>query len=172
MVKLFIPKSHPDEKFSRLVSEEQKRSGRSMPVDSLLVLNELKDNPSATLRELSEKLHLNEAKTKITLEKLTDSGLVAVSGSERSRRYSLKLQAKANNGSKKKNTIRKITDKSKYPEMIIDYAKKNNNRITRRESVALLEISEDQAYRLLRKMSVEGILKPMGRGSDSYYELL
>ncbi len=172
MVKLFIPKSLPDERFSRLVSEEQKRSGRTMPVDSLLVLNELKDNQSATLRELSEKLHLNEAKTKITLEKLTDSGLVTVSGSDRSRRYSLKLQDKDNNASKKKNTVRKIDDKSKYPEMIISYAQKNNNRITRRESVALLEVSEDQAYRLLRKMCVEGILKPVGRGSDSYYELL
>ena len=44
MVKLFIPKSLPDRSFTKLISDEQKRTGSALPINSLLVLNELKRN--------------------------------------------------------------------------------------------------------------------------------
>ncbi|MBQ5990463.1 MAG: putative DNA binding domain-containing protein [Oscillospiraceae bacterium] len=172
MVKLFIPKAHPDRSFTLLVSEEQKKSGRPMDIDSLLVLNELKNIRSSTVKKLSEKFHINRTKTKMVLEKLTSSGLVEMSGTKVSSRYSLRISDNVRSKVIRNNTVIKIADNIKCYEIVIKYARKNNGCITRRETSSLLGISEDQAYRLLRKMSSEGKLEPAGKGSNSYYRLL
>ena len=108
----------------------------------------------------------------MVLEKLASSGLVETSGAKVNIRYSLRISDTVQTKVIRNNTVIKITDNLKYTEIVIKYAKKNNGRITRRETSSLLGISEDQAYRLLKKMSSEGRLMPAGKGANSYYEVL
>ena len=59
----------------------------------------------------------------------------------------------------------------RYPEMIIQYARNNSGCITRGEAASLLLIGEDQAYRVLKRMTAENKLKAVGKGKGAHYEL-
>lgn len=172
MVKLFIPKCLPDKSFTKLISDEQNKIGRALPINSLLVLNELKRNRRASLEELSDVTHINNSKIKITVEKLVESGLIEAMGNGRSRTYTLsaKIYKQSDNitGYVRQTGI----DKIRYPEMIIKFAQSNNGKIARKEAADLLQISEPQAYRTLRKMSEEGTLELVGKGKYAYYKLV
>lgn len=172
MVKLFIPKCLPDKSFTKLISDEQNKIGRALPINSLLVLNELKRNRRASLEELSDVTHINNSKIKITVEKLVESGLIEAMGNGRSRTYTLsaKIYKQSDNitGYVRQTGI----DKIRYPEMIIKFAQSNNGKIARKEAADLLQISEPQAYRTLKKMSEEGTLELVGKGKYAYYKLV
>ncbi|MGN0473760.1 MAG: RNA-binding domain-containing protein [Acutalibacteraceae bacterium] len=172
MVKLFIPKSLPDKSFIKMIADEQNRTGSILPINSLLVLNELKRNRRTTIKELKENIHVTDTKLKITIEKLVESGMVEACGTGRSRYYTLsaKVYREADNtaGYVRQTDI----DKIRHPEMVLKYAASNNGKITRGEAMELLHINEAQAYRLLKKMVVENKLCLIGKGKYSYYEIV
>lgn len=172
MVKLFIPKGLPDKSFTRLISEEQSKTGQALPINTLLVLNELNRNRRASLSELSKSTHINDSKIKITVEKLVESGLIEAVGNGRSRYYTLsaKIYKRSDNitGYVRQTGI----DKIRYPEMIIKFAESNNGKIARKDAVKLLQINEAQAYRLLKRMADEGRLKLVGAGKYAYYMIM
>jgi len=168
-VKLFIPKGLPDKTFTKLISDEQKKTGQALPINTLLVLNELKRNRRASLAELSETTHINDAKIKITVEKLVESGLIEAIGNGRSRYYTLSAKIYKQSDNIKGYVRQTGIDKIRYPEMIIKFVKSNNGRIARKEAAELLKINEAQAYRLLKKMADEGRLSLVGKGKFAYY---
>ena len=172
MVKLFIPKSLPDKSFTKLISDEQNRTGSFLPINSLLVLNELKRNRRSTINELSENIHISEAKVRITVEKLVESGMVEGAGTGRGRHYTLSAKLYKYSDNISGYVRQKGIDKVRYPEMIIQYARNNNGCITRGEAASLLLISEDQAYRVLKGMTAENKLKAVGKGKGAHYELV
>jgi ATP-dependent DNA helicase RecG len=53
-------------------------------------------------------------------------------------------------------------------QMVLQYVR-THGRITRKEAVELCRISEDQASRLLRKLTDANQLKLEGQGRASYY---
>ena len=172
MVKLFIPKGLPDKSFTRLISEEQSKLGQVLPINTLLVLNELNRNRRISLTELSKATHINDAKIKITVEKLVESGLVEAVGNGRSRYYTLsaKIYKQSDNIS---GYVRQTgIDRIRYPEMVIKFAESNNGKISRKEAAELLQINDAQSYRLLRKMADEGRLNLVGKGKYAYYEVI
>ena len=170
-VKLFIPKGLPDKTFTKLISDEQNKTGQALPINTLLVLNELKRNRRASLSELSETTHINDAKIKITVEKLVESGLIEAIGNGRSRYYTLSAKIYKQSDDIKGYVRQTGIDKIRYPEMIIKFAKSNNGKIARKEAADLLNINEAQAYRLLKKMANEGRLSLVGKGKFAYYTI-
>ena len=172
MVKLFIPKSLPDRSFTKLISDEQKRTGSALPINSLLVLNELKRNRRSSVNDIAQNIHVSEAKVRITVEKLVESGIIEGAGQGRGRHYTLSAKLYQSSDNISGYIRQKGIDKVRYPEMIIQYAKNNNGCITRREAASLLLISEDQAYRLLKGMASEHKLTPVGKGKAAHYELV
>ena len=172
MVKLFIPKSLPDRSFTKLISDEQKRTGSALPINSLLVLNELKRNRRSSVNDIAQNIHVSEAKVRITVEKLVESGIIEGAGQGRGRHYTLSAKLYQSSDNISGYIRQKGIDKVRYPEMIIQYAKNNNGCITRREAASLLLISEDQAYRLLKGMASEHKLTPVGKGKVAHYELV
>ena len=89
MVKLFIPRGVPDKAFVRMISEEQQRQGYALPVNSLLLLNSLRELRKLSLQEIAQQINLPEAKTKSILERLTEAGMVKACGNGRGRQYLL-----------------------------------------------------------------------------------
>ena len=53
-VKLYIPTSLPDESFVRMISEYQKDSGEILPLNSLLILNVLRQGRRMSIHDIAE----------------------------------------------------------------------------------------------------------------------
>ena len=167
-VKLFIPRGAPDKHLVSLITDEQKRIGAPLPLNSLLVLNVLKHNHRMSLLEISEECVVPEAKLKSTLERLTESGLIDAIGSGRGRVYVLSAKAY-------KDPIQHVRqtniDVVRYKELVLTLARRKEF-ITRKDVVELLHISPPQAYRLLKKLSDEGALMLTGTTSAAKYTIV
>ena len=171
IIKLFIPRSLPDITFTKMISEEQSRIGRALPINALLTLNELKRNRRCTITEISSNIHISETKIKTTIEKLIEAGMIEASGNGRGRHYMLSASFYRKADKTAEYVRQKGISDIRFPEMIIKYAENNGGHITRKEAVNLLKVTEPQAYRLLKKMSLSGSLKLVVAGRYSYYTI-
>ena len=167
-VNLFIPKSMPDKAFIKMLSYEQQRIGRSLPIHSLLVLNSLKHLHRGSVKDLIEDIKIEETKVKNIIESLTEAGLVEAMGTGKGRYYILssKVYQSADNTA---GYVRQTgIDKLRYNELVLKYAK-TQGFITRANVAELLHITPSQAYRILRRLADENKLKLEGKGKYAKY---
>jgi len=171
-VSLFIPRSAPDVQIAKLVSEEQNRLGRPLPINTLLILNYLKDAPRSDIHQIAEALNLTETMIKTVLEKSIATGLVEAYGSGRGRSYLLSKHAyKEMNSTGNIGYVRQIDiDETRYLELIKNLAK-NNDFISRADVVQLLHVNENKAYYLLKTLVKDGVLIPINKGRYAKYQL-
>ena len=167
-VKLFIPRAKPDLSFTQMISNEENRTGRKLPIHSLLILSELQTLRRASCTELSEKIHISEARTKANVEKLLEAGLVEASENGKSRAYILraKIYKEQNNaiGYARQTGISRL----RYEELVLELSKQQEY-ITRDNVQQLLNISSSQAYRILKKLADKGKLILVGKGRSAKY---
>ena len=170
-VSLFIPRSAPNIQIAEMVSNEQKRLGRPLPINTLLVLNYLKDAPRSDNHQISQALNLQEAVVKTVLEKAIESGLVEAYGSGRGRNYILSKRVyQEADGNNNIGYVRQMDiDETRYLELIQNLAK-NNEYISRSDVVQLLHNNENKAYSLLKKLVNSGALLPVNKGRYAKYQ--
>lgn len=167
-VSLFIPRSKPDPQIAKLVSSEQNRLGRPLSLNTLLVLNVLKDMPRSNLTDLAEAVNLSEIATKAILDTSIECGIVDIYGSGRNRTYILSPKVYSTK-SKRIGYVRQVDiDETRYPELIINLAK-TNEFISRADVVQLLHVDKDKAYRLLKSLVDQGVLEPINKGRYAKY---
>lgn len=171
MVKLFIPKSLPDPNFTKLISEEHRTTGESLPINSLLVLNALKRSRRATVKELADFAHITVEKARITAERLVESGMLEPSGNGKSRCYTLSAKLYHADNNITGYIRQKGIDNVRYPEMVMQFAKENGGTITRGDVMELLHLTKSQAYNLLKKMVADDKLDSKGTTRNAYYIL-
>ena len=167
-VSLFIPRSKPDPQIAKLVSSEQNRLGRPLSLNTLLVLNALKDMPRSNLTDLAEAVNLSEIATKAILDTSIECGIVDIYGSGRNRTYILSPKVYSTK-SKRIGYVRQVDiDETRYPELIINLAK-TNEFISRADIVQLLHVDNNKAYRLLKSLADQGVLEPINKGRYAKY---
>ncbi len=170
-VKLFIQRAEPDLSFTKMISNEEKRLGRSLPINSLLILSALRSHRRLNIYEISEVIHVGEARVKANIEKLVEAGLVEANGSSKARSYILssKVYKEQNNivGYVRQTGI----DAVKYEAWIMELVNKQNGKVTRDNVVELLNVTSSQAYRLLKKLTEKGQLELVGTGRNAFYQL-
>lgn len=166
-VKLFIPRSMPDEKMIYLITDHQRKTGEPMPINSLLILNVLKQGRRMSLQDIASETNIPEIKARAALERLTEAGLIEAMGNAKSRIYTLGVKLYKNPAEYVRQTD---IDQLRYRELILKLAKKKKT-ITRKDVVELLHINPPQAYRLLKKMVVDGELISEGSTSAAHYKL-
>lgn len=170
-VKLFIQRSEPDLPFTKMISNEENRLGRSLPINSLLILSALQSQRRLSIQEISEYINVAESRTKANVEKLFEAGLVEATGSNKSRVYILssKIYKEQDNvvGYVRQTGI----DAVKYEAWIMELVTKQNGMITRDNVVELLNVSTSQAYRLLKKLTEKGKLELVGSGRKAFYAI-
>ena len=167
-VSLFIPKSKPDKQIVRLVSNEQNRLGHPMSVNTLLVLNTLKDMPKSTVNQISEVTNLSDTNVKGILDASIESGIVDGYGNGRGRTYILSPKV-YNTKEAKLGYVRQVDiDEARYPELIINLAK-SSDYVSRADVVQLLHVSTSKAYTLLKKLVDQGTLEPVNKGHYAKY---
>ena len=170
-VKLFIQRSEPDLPFTKMISNEENRLGRSLPINSLLILSALQSQRRLSIQEISEYINVAESRTKANVEKLVEAGLVEATGSNKSRVYILssKIYKEQDNvvGYVRQTGI----DAVKCEAWIMELVTKQNGMITRDNVVELLNVSTSQAYRLLKKLTEKGKLELVGSGRKAFYAI-
>jgi len=169
-VSLFIPRSAPDVQIVQMVSNEQIRLGRPLPINTLLILNHLKDAPRSDARQIAEALNLPEAVAKTVLEKSMENGLVEAYGSGRSRSYLLAQNVYGDKREKIGYVRQADIDETRHTELILSLAKKNEF-ISRADVIELLHINENRAYYLLRKLVKNEMLILVNGGRGAKYQL-
>lgn len=170
-VRVFIARSAPDKLFMKMLREEQGRTGRSLSLRSLLVLDALKRQRRLRIADLSAETHAAEAITRATVESLVEAGLVEAVGSSSSRSYMLSRKVYARSGKDVGFVLQTDIDKVRYPELIMKLAHQRDGIIKRKDVEELLHIPEKQAYRELAKLVKGGDLEMVGRGASSGYRI-
>ena len=167
-VSLFIPRSRPDTQIAKLVSNEQNRLGRPLSLNTLLVLNILKDMPRSTAAELAEAANISEIAVKTILDSSIECGIVDLYGSGRSRTYILSPKVYSTKA-KRIGYVRQVDiEEARYSELIINLAK-TNDFISRSDVVQLLHVNDNSAYRLLKKLTDQGVLDSVNKGRYAKY---
>lgn len=168
MVKLFIPRGVPDKAFVRMISEEQQRQGYALPVNSLLLLNSLRELRRLSLQEIAKQINLPEAKTKSILERLTEAGMVEAYGNGRGRQYLLSSKMYRQNERDIAYVRQTDIDQVRYSELVLKLAKQQGS-ITRSDVAELLHINPPQAHHILKRLVQGGELEPMGEKRGRKY---
>lgn len=169
-VSLFIPRSTPDIQMAKLIADEQNRLGRPLPVNTLLILNTLRDMPKSDVKQISESVRLPETVVRTILEKSITAGLVEAYGNARGRSYMLSHTIYKENDGKIGYVRQRDIDTTRYLELILTLAKQNEY-ISRADVVKLLHVSEPYAYRLLKKLVDAKQLVAVNKGRYSKYKL-
>jgi len=164
-VKLFIPRSMPDQQMIALISEHQHKTGVPMPLNSLLVLNALKKNRRMTTLEIVKETNIPDGKARVTLEHMNEAGLIEAIGTTNNRSYTMSAKLYKNPADYVRQTD---IDQLRYRELILKLAQ-TKNEITRKDVVDLLHITPSQAYRLLKKMVDANELVSFGSTSSVRY---
>lgn len=169
-VKLFIPRAKPDLAFTKMIANEENRMGRRLPINSLLILSTLQRQRRASISELSEMIHISETRTKANVEKLFESGLVDANGNGRARAYILSAKVYREQENSVGYVRQTGIDKLRYEELILKLVKQQGY-VTRSDVGKLLNISDGQAYRILKKMSDNNKLVLVGNGRIAKYKI-
>lgn len=157
-VKLLIPRGVPDKAFIKLISDEQQRLGSLLPLNTLLILNTLREGRRMSIQELSVSTNISEIKVRNTVEKLTESGLLERTGAKNAATYILGQRVYTDKAEYVRQTD---IDRIRYSEMILKLVDAQGS-ITRKDVVELLRVSSSQAYRMLHKMVKQGDLTQSG----------
>ncbi len=169
-VSLFIPRCKPDIHLAQMIANEQNRLGRPLPINTLLVLNKLRDIPRSDVKQLSEALNLSEVLVKTVLDKAVENGLVEAYGGGRGRNYILAHNAYQSKAQSIGYVIQRDIDEVRYRELILNMAEKCEY-ISRADIINLLHVKDSKAYTLLRKLVNEGILESVNKGRYAKYRL-
>ena len=158
-----------DMAFLEMVLNEEKRTGNPLPLDSLIILSRLRQEKRLTTPDLTHSTQKSEQATRITLEKLVESGLVEAHGTGRGRTYTLSAKLYQKTGQKAGYVRQAGFDPIQQEQMILSYIKEHET-IKRAEAADLCRISFFQANRILKKLTEAGKILPKGKGKGTFYE--
>ena len=178
-VSLFIQRSKPDKQIAQLVSNEQNRLGRPLSLNSLLVLNTLKDLPKSTVSQIAEAINISEIAIKAILDNYIGAGIVEGFGyigagivegfgNGKNKTYILSPKVYRTQAATIGYVRQVDIDETRYPELIINLAK-NTDFLSRADVVKLLHVSPSKAYNLLKKLVEQGTLERVNKGHYSKY---
>lgn len=155
-----------DMAFLEMILHEEKRLGDSLPLDSLMILSRLRQERRLTTADLIHSTQKSEQTTRVSLEKLVESGLIEAHSHGRARTYTLSAKLYQKAGQKASYVRQTGFDLIQQEQMILSYIKEHQS-IKRAEAADLCRISSHQAKRLLKNLVDKGkiILKGVNKGA-------
>ena len=155
-------------RFNCMVSEEQQRLGRSLPIHLLLALDAVKQLHRASVQDVAERTHTDESRVRVVLENLVESGLVERLGNGRGRYYIMSSRYFKETNSTVGYVRNRDIDELRHQELVIQLAQ-TRGEVTRADVVELLHVTPPQAYRILQKLKDAGQLSLEGKGAGAKY---
>ena len=170
-VKLFIQRAKADDKFTKLIVDEQNRLGKPLSIYSLMILSLLKNEKRLDLAKFVSMTHLSEQKVHSAIENLVDEGLVEGSGNGKLRTYMLSARIYKESNQSIQYVRQTGIEKVAYPEMILKLARTQDGFITKQDVADLLKITPDQAYSEIKKLVADGKLYKYCGGKYTKYKV-
>lgn len=168
-VVLQLCSSEGDMDFLEIVLREEERTGRAMPLDSLIALSRLRTERRLAITDLVPSLQKTEHEARRTIEKLAEAGLVEAHGSGRGRTYTLSAKIYQKQGRKADYVRQAGFDPIQQEQMVLTYIDKHGS-IKRAEVMALCRITKDQAYKILNRLKKSGEIRLQGTHKAAFYE--
>jgi ATP-dependent DNA helicase RecG len=169
-VVLRLSASAADFDFLKLMLEAEQRYGGPLPIDGLIALTALREQRRLTSDELARRIQKDRATAKHTLEELSEAGLVEAHGNTKGRSYTLAAKVYGALGQQAEYTRQAGFERAQQEHMVLNHATKFG-RIRRPDVVKLCRLSEDQATRLLKRLTDEGRLRAEGDKRGRTYVL-
>lgn len=168
-VVLQISNAEADFEFLKLILSEEEKTQKAMPLDSLIVLSQLRKERRVTTHELMKLIQKNESEIRSILEKLSETGLLEAHGSGRGRTFTLSAKMYTKEGSKAAYIRQAGFEPLQQEQMILSYIDKHG-AIKRNEVADLCRLSPFQATRLLTRLKTDNKIIPKGKGKGTFYE--
>ncbi len=156
----------------RVFNDEASRTGKSLSLRSLLVLDVLKTQRRLTTASLSEQLHFTIPVIRATVEVLVESGIVVAVGSGGGRSYMLSELIYKESGRPSAFVRQSDVDKVRRPKLVLNLARQQGGTVATKEVQELLRIGRKASYRLLKRLEKEGTLISEGSGSATRYRIV
>lgn len=168
LIKLTISTEPADLAFVRMLLEEETRDHEPLPVETLLVLTELRRARRAKAADLSRALQRTEAQSARICERLAERGLLQATGSARHREYILHPKVYRALGQRAEYVRQAGFDSIQQVEMVRRYVSEHG-KIKRDDAARLCQIGSLEAKALLRRMVEGGLLQLHGIKRGAYY---
>ncbi len=167
-VVLVLPGGEANLDFVRLVVEES-RAGRLLSLDELLILNALWRERRTTTHAAATFIQKPDSEARAVLNRLVEAGLVEGRGVKKGHTWHLSAATYRRLGEKAAYVRQRGFERPQQEQMVLQYVK-THGRITRREAAELCQLSPDQAYRLLTRLTKAGQLIRHGAKKGTWYE--
>lgn len=169
LVKLVVSTTPADLAFVRMVLDEEARTNKPLPVESLIILSALRSARRLDAPQLAVHLHRGEAHVKSVLERLVELGLLIAQGT-RKRQYLLSPSVYRSLGQRAEYTRQLGFNALQQAEMVKNYLKEYGS-MKRADVAGLCRITPEEAGDLLAKMVKSGELELHGTRRASTYRL-
>ncbi|MBY0378354.1 MAG: winged helix-turn-helix domain-containing protein, partial [Gammaproteobacteria bacterium] len=139
-----------------------------LPIDSLIILAALREQRRSSSEQLAEQLQKDVSRVAPSVESLVEAGLLQAHGAGRGRTYTLSPALYRLLGKRVEYTRQAGFDRLQHEQLVKNYVKQHG-AITRQDVIELCRLTPDQAYKLLKRLCIENMLKKQGdRKSSSY----
>jgi ATP-dependent DNA helicase RecG len=169
VVKLFIQRAKPDLPFIKMIYEAGNKNGKSLSINSLMILSLIKFEYKVNLHRIMEKINLSDSRAKAAIYRLIEEGLIEETGGAKNKNYILSRNIYKENdnviGYIRQTGINSIRNE----EMVLKLAEETLEGISREDVVQLLNVTTDKAYRILKKMVTENKLQRVGNNRGAKY---
>lgn len=169
-VVLRMPTSDADLSFLRLIVEEEDRRQMPLPIDTLIALSLFRRRRRVTRVELQQAIQKDETAAIHTLEALREGGMVQSHGRGTGAAYTLSPKVYASLGAHSE-YVRQAGFSSIQHEQMVKNLVQQRGEIVRSDVMDLCQLSEDQATRLLARMSKSGALIAKGDKRGRTYQM-
>jgi ATP-dependent DNA helicase RecG len=160
---------YADKELIRVIVEQQRRANTILPVDALIAVAHLRKERRIDTATLARAIQKDESAARTVLERLVEAGLVEAHGIKKGRTYTLSPRLYRELGQPADYVRQAGFDLIQQEQMIRQYVKKHGI-IRRKDVIDLCKIGDQQASRLLTKLTKRGILDKQGEGKGTYYQ--
>ncbi|MCI6151633.1 MAG: putative DNA binding domain-containing protein [Fusobacterium perfoetens] len=171
MVKVFIQRAKPDIPFIKMIYNAGNRSGKSLSINSLMILSLIKFEHRVDLHRIMEKINLSDSRAKANVYKLIEEGLIEKTGGVKNKNYILSRNIYKENDNVIGYVRQSGIDTIRNEEMILKLAEQTPEGICREDVVQLLNVTKDSAYGILKKLRKQNLLEVIGKGKGTKYIL-
>ena len=167
-VTLILPGGEANLGFVRLVVEEA-QNNRPLALDELLILTALEREQHLTAAAAVATIQKGKSDAESLLRNLAERGLVNRRGAAQHQVFQL-AEAVGQRFGDRTDARRGRAEPIRHEEMVRQYVE-HHGSISRKDAATLCSITNPQAYRLLKKMELAGVLRRVGtHGRNVRYE--
>lgn len=157
---LILPGGQANLDFVRLIAEEG-LAGHPPTLDEMLLLNALWIERQIDTTQAARLLQKSEAEARSVLSRLVESGIAEARGDRRERVYHLSAAAYRGMGERAAYVRQRGFEPIQQEQMVLQYVQTHGS-ISRPEVAELCRLTDSQAYRLLRRLVEQNVLRPSG----------